>query len=831
MPQPSRACAYSGRKVHGTGDIERPVLAPFPDGAGKAPQTSAEISAKGRPMTTLKNVQRVQRSVASLAVVLFTISGTSTTLAQTRIQTMGMVQDAQPVKTAPAARTASGEPKENSRVKVDDNMLVDLHVSDEDLSTVLEMLSIQSQKNIIASSNVSAKITANLYGATFEEALDSVLHVNGFGYVVQGNFVYVYTSEEMKAIEASQRQRVSKVLRLGYLNAVDAAAFVTPLLSEGGQIKTPNRTTQFSISDTPIGSDEYVNDAMLVVFDYEENVTEIESLLKQIDTKPAQVLVEATVLQTQLTEANAFGVDFSLLADLDFKDFVGVGGPTQAVNALIGGRATSGGSNALPSDGEARAITSNVGNTASSGGLKIGVVDNDVAVFMRVLDEVTDSTILSNPKILTLNRMASRVLVGRKVGYLSTTSTDTSTTQSVQFLDTGTQLDFRPFVTNDGFVRMELKPKVSEAVIRDVKDATGAAVTVPDEITNELVTNVMVRDGQTIVLGGLFRESTQSSRRQIPILGDIPIFGSAFRGHDDTVNRNEIIFLITPTIVNDTALAEMGQRGLEHTENVRAGARQGLLPFSRDKMSSVLNLRAERLADQGDKEGAMWNLNTSLHINPSQPEAIDMRNKLSGETKHWPTRNNLDRIIGQEVRKMAPKKAEAPNLNPESSSLTSANASFTSRENVTDSNTTQDNTAPSTTTTPAITSADATPAEPVSAAPTTTTNSSSLVALSPDNSFNSNSSIPVASNVDTTVDLFAGLDRSVWDTTTEYNSAQNGVAQVTPTTENETNNTNHGAKWLGRGGLAGSLWFTVRGASNGLPQFSNAPTEQPADGQ
>src|SRR5205085_2434138 len=107
----------------------------------------------------------------------------------------------------------------------------------------------------------------------------------------------------------------------------------------------------------------------------------------------------------------------------------------------------------------------------------------------------------------------------------------------------GTQLYFRPFVTNEGMIRMELKPQVSEAQIRDSRDSNGGAITIPDEITNELVTNVIVGDGQTVVLGGLFKEQTQTTRRQVPFLGDIPIVGLAFRGNEDSTVRSEVIFL------------------------------------------------------------------------------------------------------------------------------------------------------------------------------------------------------------------------------------------------------------------------------------------------
>lgn len=595
-------------------------------------------------------VSGVGRGRMSVALALTLLAGTAPCAAQ------GLTQDG---ADAPAGQTASVANK--PAVSVDENLIVELHVKDEELANVLQMLSLQSQRNIVASQSVSASVTANLYGVTFYEALDSILHANGFGYVEKGNFIFVYTLEELAEIEQASRVRIGKVIKLNYLNAIDAAEFVKPLLSDGGQIKSNGRVANFSIPDNaPVGGEDYANESALVLYDYEENVAEIEKLLRALDTRPAQILIEATILQTQLNEANAFGVDFSIIADLDFNDFVTLGGPLKAADGLVGGQGGRlvGGSEqktAIPgSDGEGRAISSNVGNINGPSTFKAGIVDGDVAAFLRLLDEVTDTTILSKPKLLTLNRQPARVLVGRKVGYLSTTATDTSTTQTVEFLDTGTQLYVRPFVTTEGTIRMELKPQVSEAVIRDVTDATGAAVTIPDEVTNELVANVMVRDGQTIVLGGLFRESTTATRRQVPLVGDIPLIGSAFRGHDDETQRSEIIFMITPSIVSDAVLAEQGARGEQFVESVRAGSREGLLPFSRDRQSSSLLVEAQRLAAAGETDRAMHKVTRALQLNHNQPEAIELRERLKpGTTKDWPTRSMLDDIIGNEARDAA----------------------------------------------------------------------------------------------------------------------------------------------------------------------------------
>jgi len=595
-----------------------------------------------------------------MGVLLAFAAGTTVALAQDTTENPALEPAAPAAEWAPAAPADAAQPESNadaqnapaneetSNVVIDDNMTVDLHVKDEDLANVLEMLSIQSQKNIIASKDVQARVTANLYGVTFYEALDAILNVNGYGFIEEGNFIKIYTLDELAKKQIDMRNKVSKVITLSYMNSVDAAEFVKPLLSPDGQIKVNSKAGTFTAAgETPSGAEDYAHGSLLVVYDYEENVAQVEEMVRLIDTRPAQVLVEATVLQTQLNEANALGVDFSVVADMSFTDYVGT--PLQAVNSILAGNSDAAVGGASQDRG-ASGVGSTVGNVAQgAGGLKVGIVSNDVGVFIRALDEVTDTTVLSNPKIMTLNRQSGRVLVGRKVGYLNTTATDTSTTQSVEFLDTGTSLYFRPFVTTNGLIRMEVKPKVAEAAIRQISDIGGNPVTIPDEITNEITTNILVRDGQTVVLGGLFRENVTVTRKQVPVLGDIPFIGNAFRGHDDSTNRNEIIFLITPTIVDDAMITESGARGSEYVDRIVAGSREGTLFWSRDRITNNLNIEAERLAREGDTAGALNKAERSLGLNPGQPEMIQMRERLTGKKAPTTNRSFLDRVINKEA--------------------------------------------------------------------------------------------------------------------------------------------------------------------------------------
>ncbi len=606
----------------------------------------------------LLSAARRRWGVPALALTL--LAGSSTGYAQnsTGFGLLDAVKEA-PAATASPSGDAPDAPgqvdlaKLEGSVAVNEFDLVDLHVNSEDLGAVLQLLSIQSQRNIISSNSVRASVTADLYGVTFYEALDAILHVNGFGYIEKGNFIYVYTREELQEFERLSRRQTSRVVNLDYLNATDAAEFVKHLLSDEGKITTNGATQAFSLADgTPSGADNYANTATIVIRDYEENVEEIIALIASLDTKPVQVLVEATILQTTLNEANAFGVDFAVISDLDFADFLGSGGPLSVVNGLISGVGqdiTGADVPAAGADQDGFGLGSNIGNVSGPATLKMGIVSEDVSVFLRVLDEVTDVTVVSNPKLLTLNRQPARVLVGTKVGYLNTVTTDTATSQTVEFLDVGTQLAVRPFVSSNGLIRLELRPQVSSFALRQVTDNEGSTITIPDEDTTEMTTNVMLRDGQTAVLGGLFTEKTTSSRRQVPLLGDIPLIGQAFRGNDDSTTRSEIIFMITPSIINDDMLADMGEMGTQFLDNARVGARKSLLPFSRERRVGQLLIEARRLADEGDTSRALFLIDRALRLSPMSPDARAMKTELTNVSERFPSRGMMNSILRREL--------------------------------------------------------------------------------------------------------------------------------------------------------------------------------------
>jgi len=497
-----------------------------------------------------------------------------------------------------------------------------IQFQDTDILQALSMLSMQGKRNIIASRGVQGKVSANLYDVTLYDALDVIMRANDLRMEESGNFIYVYTRAEWEDVSKSRLKKVSRNFSLQYLNAKDAGEFINPILSEVGKVSFVGDVGKgFQPNAGDGGSDSWAFQGMIVVSDYPENIKAVESLLKEIDTPPAQVVVESTVVSSKVQQNDGFGVDVSIIGNLDFANLTN---PLSGANDLFSGDVGKG-------NGVANSSSTAVSGWDRPSTMRVGVLSDDVAVFLRLLDSVTDTTVLARPRVMALNRQRAQILIGRRVGYLSATTTQTATTQSVEFLDSGIKLIFRPFISSDGSIRMELAPSVSEAKIEQLVDSNGSSLPVPNEDTSEILTNVRVKNGQTLVLGGLFKEDTKIERRQVPGLGDIPLLGNAFKGYDDELIRQEIIFLVTPTIVKDEIAKVWSEEATEFEHAVRIGTREGLLPWSRDTLTTASNQKAMDALAKGDRDLALFHCENSLRLAHNQPEMIRLREELAGK--------------------------------------------------------------------------------------------------------------------------------------------------------------------------------------------------------
>lgn len=502
-------------------------------------------------------------------------------------------------------------------VRVNERGTVDLHVSDMPLSSVLRLLSYQSQRNIVASPNVKGTVTANLYGVSFEEALEAVLMPNGAGFRREGNFIYVESLKELQdRALASRRQRVSRVFRLNYLTAADAQAYLAPLLDENDTIAVSAPPSSGLESQTSEGGGaSYASQDFILVTATPETLRNVEAVLRDLDIQPQQVLVEATILRARLNEDNALGVDFTLVGGVDLEL---LNSTSRAITNLTVGD--------LPQTRfeqfNSIAQTDFRGNVPD-GGITLGVIKDQVALFVRALEEVTDTVVVANPKVLGLNKQKGQVIVGQRDGYLTTTITETQAVQTVEFLETGTSLIFRPFIANDGHIRVELYPKDSTGFI--------SAQGLPSEQTTEVTTNVIIRDGETILIGGLFRELTTDTRSQVPGMGNIPLLGALFRSKNDTTSREEVIILLTIHIVKDqNAYAAASREQWENVERLRVGVREGMMWTGRERLAQHHHRKAVDALNSGDRDAALWHTNMALHCNPRMLNAIDIRERLTG---------------------------------------------------------------------------------------------------------------------------------------------------------------------------------------------------------
>ncbi len=501
-------------------------------------------------------------------------------------------------------------------VQARDAGLLDLHVRDTELVVVLEMLSYESRTNIVTTTGVSGRVSANLYGVTLEQALQALLLPNQYVYHRSGNTVFVGKPEELAAFRPSPQTRV---FRLRYIGPDEAAKAIEPLLGEkpdivrGGESSTAGTSGTKGDAQTPMGA---TSPDYLIVTAQPDQLEAAARLLTEIDRRPEQVLIESTVLRATLNETNQLGIDFTILGGVDFEN---VNSLSNASSDLTTGP--------LPPEffqETTMNVNTNFAANVQGGGFTFGIINNGVAAFVRALEEVTDVSVVANPKIVALNKQEAEVIVGRRDGYLTTTVTETAAIQTVDFLETGTQIRFRPLVNPDRTVRLSVHPKDSNGGL--------TAANLPFEETTEAHADILVDDGDTVLIGGLFRERTLHSRSQIPGLGDVPGLGLLFGSQSDQTIREEVIILLTVHVLQDSPAEQVTYQGLlEDVERVRVGSRRGLLGTGRERLAQAFYAEALRQLEAGHNALALLNLRMALHNQPRLLPAFRLKEDLIGK--------------------------------------------------------------------------------------------------------------------------------------------------------------------------------------------------------
>lgn len=423
----------------------------------------------------------------------------------------------------PARQVAPADPPRRLLVE-DAGVRIDLHLDKSDVQKAFEILSRQANLNIMVSPGVSGQVTVDLRNVTVDEAMRALCSSCNLTMKNKAGILHVYAATDEQELPV-------RVYKLNYVTSTDLDKMVRPLLSPKGiMTATPTSEVGIAANSDKAGGNSLAGGESLVVQDYERNLQTVDRVIAQIDVKPVQVLIEAVIISVKLEKGKELGINFAVLDNA--QNALVVAGNGAAINAASGFTPAS-----LVTAGGKLAS----GSSQEEGGLKFGFVDKNVTGFIRALETCGETKILASPRLLVLNKQRAELQLGERLGYQTFSQSQVSTVQNVQFMNIGTQLRLRPFVSSDGMVRMEIHPERSSGKVVN---------NVPQTSTSEVTTNVMVPDGATIVIGGLMQDEKQVEMQGVLGLGGLPLIGPLFRDRRQVEKRDELVVILTPRIWN-----------------------------------------------------------------------------------------------------------------------------------------------------------------------------------------------------------------------------------------------------------------------------------------
>lgn len=421
---------------------------------------------------------------------------------------------------------------------------IDLDLKDADIHNVLRLLADVGRVNIVTADNVQGSVTIRMRNVPWDQALDVVLQAKSLGMVHQGNMIRVAPladlEKEREMAIARRQQEVklapleTRLIPVSYAQADDIQERAKPLLSERGSIAVDQRTN------------------VMIVRDIAGNLNQIEELTRSLDTQTPQVLVEARIVEATSTYLRDVGIQWGgdttfsgatgNPTGLAFPNSIGVVGGASDANTPTAGLSPF--TNQVTNPNFAVNLPATVG-TGSGGaiGLTFGSIDNTInlAVRLSAAESSGQLRILSSPRILTLDNRDARIAQGTLIPFSQISAQGVQTT----FQEAKLQLLVRPHVTADGSVSMHVK------INRDEPDFNQTSARGdPTILKREAETDLLVMDGHTAVIGGIFTRNTGRNLNQVPFFGDIPLIGLLFQRRRASDTRGELVIFLTPRIVN-----------------------------------------------------------------------------------------------------------------------------------------------------------------------------------------------------------------------------------------------------------------------------------------
>ena len=445
---------------------------------------------------------------------------------------------------------------------------VTFNFQDVPVRTVLQLIAEESGLNVVAADTVQGNVTLRLVNVPWDQALDIVLQAKGLDKRRSGNVVWIAPQAEIAKYEQDKEDarialdnRVDLVTEYIQINYHNAGAIFKALTEakgiggggQGGQGGNANNQNDngFLSQRGRLVADDRTN--TLMVSDIPKKVAQIRELVRVIDRPVDQVIIEARIVIATETFAREVGAKFGINGasgkDGD-RSTLGFGGSAEASSATALSR-----SNAVMSGQRGftatRDLNVNLPVANPAGALALSILNAGylLDVELSAMQEEGRGEVISNPRVVTSNQREAVIRQGQEVGYVTVTqgagAGGNVAQQTVQFKDVLLEMKVTPTITNDGRVFLNMNVKKDE-----VEDFVEASIgSVPLINKREVNTAVLIEDGQTVVIGGVYEFRDRSDIQKVPFLGDIPFLGNLFKKKGKNKEKAELLIFVTPKVL------------------------------------------------------------------------------------------------------------------------------------------------------------------------------------------------------------------------------------------------------------------------------------------
>ncbi|MCG8450700.1 MAG: type II and III secretion system protein [Pirellulales bacterium] len=392
------------------------------------------------------------------------------------------------------------QPEEKGDIKLEeDEGMISLMVRDAPLRQVIALVAETQKLNIVFAAPADIDITASFERLPWQRVLDSLLTASGHTWTNDNGIVLVTSMADAENAPPGAGGRHIEVFELDFASALDVDQAIKGLLSPAGNSW---------VTEGSSGDNRRTREIVAVV-DYPAHLAQIAEYICQVDQPPRQVLIEAHILQIDLDEECRNGFDY------------------EQITSFRGNRI--------------RFFSEGLANAAAPTASFLEVDGAGLNSLLELLQTTTDAKTLASPRVLAVSGQEARIQIGDQLGYRITTTTQTSSLESVEFLDVGVVLTVTPRITRDGRVLMRIKPEVSNG---QIDPNTG----LPAEETTEVETDILLNSGQGMVIGGLIQETDSIIQSKVPWLGDLPYLGLLFQRRTQAKVRSEIVVTLLPHV-------------------------------------------------------------------------------------------------------------------------------------------------------------------------------------------------------------------------------------------------------------------------------------------